>query len=106
MVKIAIAGGSGQVAREIINAIRARERHSIVILTRSDTSTTVGSSGIKWKQVDYEDKTALRDTLRGIDTVLSFIQLLSDPGQKAQKNLIDAAIAAGVRRFSPSEYGR
>ncbi|RYO97882.1 hypothetical protein DL765_011007 [Monosporascus sp. GIB2] len=32
-------------------------------------------------------------------------RILSDPDQKAQKNLIDAAIAAGVKRFAPSEYG-
>ncbi|RYO80438.1 hypothetical protein DL766_001326 [Monosporascus sp. MC13-8B] len=32
-------------------------------------------------------------------------EILSDPDQKAQKNLIDAAIAAGVKRFAPSEYG-
>lgn len=46
------------------------------------------------------------EALRGVHTLLSFIQLLSDPDQKAQKNLIDAAIAAGVKRFAPSEYGR
>jgi len=44
--------------------------------------------------------------LHGIHTLLSFIQLLADPEQKAQKNLIDAAVAAGVKRFAPSEYGR
>ena len=30
----------------------------------------------------------------------------ADPDQKAQRNLIDAAIEAGVKRFAPSEYGR
>jgi hypothetical protein len=56
--------------------------------------------------VDYDDKETLVEALQGIHTVLSFIQLLSDPEQKAQKSLIDAAIAAGVKRFAPSEYGR
>jgi hypothetical protein len=37
---------------------------------------------------------------------LSFIQLLADPENMAQKNLIDAAIVAGVKRFAPSEWGR
>lgn len=62
--------------------------------------------GIKWQTVDYHDKGALIEALRGTHTVLSFVQLLSDPDQKAQKNLIDAAISAGVKRFAPSEYGR
>jgi hypothetical protein len=56
--------------------------------------------------VNYDDKSELVEALRGIHTVLSFIQLLSDPGNTAQKNLIDAAIVAGVKRFAPSEWGR
>ncbi|KAI1105977.1 hypothetical protein F4804DRAFT_302512 [Jackrogersella minutella] len=55
--------------------------------------------------VDYNDKAALTETLRGIHTLLSFVQILSDPNQQSQKNLIDAAITAGVKRFAPSEYG-
>lgn len=55
--------------------------------------------------VDYTNKDHLAEALRGTHTVLSFIQLLSDPGQQSQKNLIDACVAAGVKRFAPSEYG-
>jgi hypothetical protein len=56
--------------------------------------------------VDYENLENLVHVLRGVHTVLSFIQILSDVDQKSQKNLIDAAILAGVKRFAPSEYGR
>ena len=56
--------------------------------------------------VNYDDQETLAVALQGVHTVLSFIQVLSDPEQKAQKNLIDAAIIAGVKRFAPSEYGR
>ena len=62
--------------------------------------------GFTWRTVNYDDNEDLADALQGIHTVLSFIQLLSDPENKAQKNLIDAAIAAGVKRFAPSEWGR
>lgn len=43
----------------------------------------------------------------GIDTVLSFLAI-PDPSSmiRLQKNMIDAAIEAGVRRFAPSEWGR
>jgi saccharopine dehydrogenase-like NADP-dependent oxidoreductase len=61
--------------------------------------------GVQALAVDYKDKEGLVETLRGSHTVVSFIQLLSDPGQESQKNLIDACIAAGVKRFAPSEYG-
>ncbi len=56
--------------------------------------------------MNYDDQSELVEALQGVHTVLSFIQLLSDPENKSQKNLIDAAIAAGVRRFAPSEWGR
>ena len=62
--------------------------------------------GIRWQKIDYDDKNSLVETLRGTHTLLSFVQILSDPDQKSQKNLIDAAIAAGVKRFAPSDYGR
>lgn len=56
--------------------------------------------------VDYGDKASLTEALRGIHTILSFVQVLWDPEQQTQKNIIEAAIAAGVKRFAPSEFGR
>lgn len=62
--------------------------------------------GVHWRTVNYDDQSDLEEALRGTHTVFSFVQLLSDPGGKTQKNLIDAAITAGVKRFAPSEHGR
>jgi len=45
----------------------------------------------------------LKTALQGVHTVLSFV--LSDPENIAQKNLIAASVAAGVKRFAPSEWG-
>ena len=56
--------------------------------------------------VDYDNPESLVDALYEVHTVLSFIQILLDIDQKAQRSLIDAAIEAGVKRFAPSEYGR
>lgn len=61
---------------------------------------------VHWHRVDYEDQKSLLQALGGVSTVLSFIQLLNDPENRSQKNLIDACIAAGVYRFAPSEWGR
>lgn len=58
----------------------------------------------EWVQVDYTDKEQLSKVLHGIDTVLSFITPQTDPGNIAQKNLIDASIRGGVKRFAPSEW--
>jgi len=48
----------------------------------------------------------LIEALQGIHTVLSFTQPMADPTNTVQKNLIDAAIVAGVKRFAPSQWGR
>lgn len=55
-------------------------------------------------QVDYEDIAHLTQTLQGVHTLLCFITPQSDPGNCAQKNLIDAAVKAGVVRYAPSEW--
>jgi len=53
--------------------------------------------------VDYESPQSLKDALRGIDAVISTLGKMS--GLECQFRLIDAAVAAGVKRFIPSEFG-
>lgn len=60
--------------------------------------------GLTWAKTNYQDRTQLAGILEGVHTVLSFITPQSDPGNLAQKNLISAAIQAGVKRFAPSEW--
>jgi hypothetical protein len=66
--------------------------------------------GVTWRVVNYKNKTGLVEVLTGIHTVLSFVNqptlMAEDEENNSQKNLIDASIAAGVKRFAPSEYGR
>ncbi|KAF2002574.1 NAD(P)-binding protein [Amniculicola lignicola CBS 123094] len=81
MVKIAVAGGTGNVATEILKSAIASGKQDITILTRSDP------------------------VLKGFDTVLSFLVVHLDEGCKVQRNLIQACVKAGVRRFAPSEWG-
>ncbi|KAJ6000669.1 NAD(P)-binding protein [Penicillium waksmanii] len=124
MVKIAIAGGSSTVANEIIDALVATQRHEIVIFSRKvhntpllfwaaeliidmivqDIPTEKTALGITWKNTTYQDKDQLVEALDGVHTVLSFLVTQEDPASIAQKNLIDAAIQAGVKRFAPSEW--
>lgn len=73
---------------------------------KQQPTSTESRFGVTWRTVAYDDRGGLMEVLRGVHTVLSFIQLLSDPDQQAQRTLIDASIAAGVKRFAPSEYGR
>ncbi|MCJ1471918.1 hypothetical protein MMC13_000559 [Lambiella insularis] len=104
MVKIAIAGGSGNVALEVIDALVATEKHEILLLSRKDVPDQDGRRGVTWAKTSYQDPKELRGILGGVHTVLSFIVTQSDPGNISQKNLIDAAIQTGVKRFAPSEW--
>ncbi|KAK3312309.1 hypothetical protein B0H66DRAFT_396595 [Apodospora peruviana] len=104
MVKIAISGGSGEVAHEIIDKLLAKGKHEIVILSRKDPNPEETIEGTTWAKVDYADKESLLRALQGAHTVLCFITSHLDPEGTAQKNLVDAAIEAGVKRFAPSEW--
>ncbi|KAL2825340.1 NAD(P)-binding protein [Aspergillus cavernicola] len=103
MVKIAVAGGSGNVAQEIIDVLVATGRHEILILSRKDIPTE-STPGITWIKANYEDTESLTQILQGVHTVLSFVSEQESQSSPFQKNLIDAAIKAGVKRFAPSEW--
>ncbi|KAK3353886.1 NmrA-like family protein [Lasiosphaeria hispida] len=122
MVKIALAGGSGEVAHEIIDGLLAAGKHELTILSRKvlpkswpfpqsvltnrHQDATPGGliEGTTWVKVDYQDKQSLVQALKGIHTVLSFIVVQQDPGNVAQINLIEASVEAGVKRLAPNEW--
>ncbi|KAL5340302.1 hypothetical protein BJX70DRAFT_123445 [Aspergillus crustosus] len=104
MVKIALAGGSGNVASEIIDALVATGKHEIVIFTGKDVDAQKASSGITWIKTDYEDTNQLAKALEGVHTLLSFVTEQELQTSPIQRRLIDAAVQAGVKRFSPSEW--
>lgn len=59
---------------------------------------------VSWIKVDYLDPKQLEVALQGVHTVLSFAATPEDPTSQAQKNLIDASIKCGVKRFAPCEW--
>jgi hypothetical protein len=52
--------------------------------------------------VDYTSFDSLKSAFDGQDAVVSVVATLAVPGQKTA---VDAAVAAGVKRFIPSEFG-
>ncbi|TAQ86952.1 hypothetical protein B7494_g4724 [Chlorociboria aeruginascens] len=75
-------------------------------VARNGATAGNGTPGVILRVVNYNDQCDLVEALRGIHTVLSFVnQPMANPQNDSQKNLIDASIAAGVKRFAPSEYG-
>lgn len=77
---------------------------SVTGVTReaSTNSTPKFPDTVPVKSVDYTSFDALKAAFKNQDAVVSVV---GAPGVPAQKTAIDAAIAAGVKRFIPSEFG-
>ena len=96
---VAVAGASGNLGPSIVEGL-LKAGFSVTALTRLD-STSKQAAGVKVAPVDYASVESLTAALKGHDAVVSTLNTaVSD-----QKPLIDAAIAAGVQRFLPSEFG-
>ncbi|KAF4465899.1 hypothetical protein FALBO_7247 [Fusarium albosuccineum] len=104
MAKITLAGGTSTFARDIIDAILAKGKHEITVLSRQAAGRPE-EQNVKQIAVNYDDSAELVRVLRGSDVLLCFFPSF-DPATAVsrQKNLIDAAIKANVRRFAPSEW--
>lgn len=72
---------------------------NITVLTRA-TSTASFPAGVTVRKSDFS-LTKLRGALTGQDAVISAVGATAFT---EQKKLIDAAVAAGVSRFIPSEF--
>ncbi|KAJ5934582.1 hypothetical protein N7466_004129 [Penicillium verhagenii] len=103
MVKIAVAGGSSSVGQEVIDVLLSTNKHELLLLSRKDAPADEAIQGVTWVKTDYTDVNLLAEALQGVNTVLSFVTE-QDIASPIQKNLIDAAIQAGVKRFAPSEW--
>ncbi|RMZ80971.1 hypothetical protein DV738_g2349, partial [Chaetothyriales sp. CBS 135597] len=101
---VAVAGATGNLGPHIVNALIAA-KHPVTILTRqgsSNASKLPKSDLITIKEVDLTSVASLTPALEGVEVVVSVVASAS---AGSQNPLIDASIAAGVRRFLPSEFG-
>ncbi|KAI3322776.1 NAD(P)-binding protein [Xylariaceae sp. AK1471] len=99
---VTVVGGSGNlgqaVVRELLDA-----GFAVTVLTREgSTSTSTLPSEVVSKEVDYSSVDSLTSALEGQDALVSTIATVAVRGQQP---LVDAAVAAGVKRIIPSEFG-
>ncbi|KAM0251894.1 hypothetical protein ACHAQJ_007956 [Trichoderma viride] len=102
--KIAVAGATGELGIPIVNALLAAG-YSVTALTRhgsSNASKLPTSSNLSVAEVDYSSVQSLRTALKDHTVVVS---TLTSTSVDDQNTLIDGAVAAGVERFIPSEFG-
>ncbi|KAL2864399.1 aromatic alcohol reductase [Aspergillus lucknowensis] len=97
---IVLAGVSGNLGPAILAAVAAAP-FTVTVFTRPGSHQTV-PDGVKVVEVDYTSTANLTKNLTGIDAVVSTIPPTAAAAQTA---LIHAAVAAGVSRFLPSEFG-
>jgi uncharacterized protein YbjT (DUF2867 family) len=96
---VIVIGASGSIGPHIVSAL-LENGFSVSALTRTTSSATFPSTVIVYR-TDYS-KASLVEAFEGQDAVVSGIATFS---AYQQADIIDAAVAAGVKRFVPSEYG-
>ena len=97
---VTLVGATGNVGAIALEKLSA-SKHNLQVLRRLGSKSTFPPS-VKVIDVDFASLSALTSALQGQDVVISTL-----PAEVAslQVTIIDAAIAAGVSRFLPTEYG-
>ncbi|KAL4750599.1 hypothetical protein BDW72DRAFT_175510 [Aspergillus terricola var. indicus] len=93
--------GKGSLGTVLLDEL-LNNNFTVTVLTRSVSSATFIPPGAALKEVDYTSIESLKSALAGHDIVIS---TLTSSVISLQKPVIDAAIAVGVKRFIPAEYG-
>ncbi|KAF4630869.1 hypothetical protein G7Y89_g7262 [Cudoniella acicularis] len=99
--KIAVAGGTGTLGSVVVKELIKSGLFNITVLTR-ETSTHTFPPEVKVAKVNYDSIDSITEVLKGQDALVSTLGTLAVGNQK---QLIDAAVKAGVKRIIPSEFG-
>jgi nucleoside-diphosphate-sugar epimerase len=91
---------TGTLGRHVLKAL-VDANFQVTVLTRSE-KPGAHDARVRVVKVDFTSVESLTAALQGVDGVVSTV---SAEAIENQTILIDAAIAAGVKRFIPSEYG-
>lgn len=98
---IAIAGASGALGSPIFNRFAQSNDFNVRVLKRAGSKSTF-PEGTDVVEVDYSSLESLTAALKGQDVIIS---TLTSTAVGDQDTLVDAAVAAGVQRIIPSEFG-
>ncbi|KAG4443102.1 hypothetical protein IFR05_001428 [Cadophora sp. M221] len=98
---VAVLGAGGALGTPVLKAILDSGKFNVTVIVRPASTSTFASS-VKVVKADYSSLDSLTSALKGQDAVVSTVGM---EGLTGQSVLIDAAIAAGVKRILPSEFG-
>ncbi|KAH7397153.1 hypothetical protein BKA66DRAFT_453736 [Pyrenochaeta sp. MPI-SDFR-AT-0127] len=108
MVIVAVAGGTGGVGRALVEAIHARQKHEVMILSRQKNDALANDLNIPIIVVDYSSVEGLKKVFeeQKIHTVISALLTIPGEGVPPEVNMIQAAEASkATERFIPSNWG-
>lgn len=104
---VLLAGATGDLGSRILRNLVALGA-TVRVLTRPGTGpgriSELRAQGVEVTQAGYDDPAGLRRACTGVDCVVSAINGLDDVILGAQSRLLEAAVAAGVPRFIPSDF--
>ncbi|KAH8688704.1 hypothetical protein BGW36DRAFT_434003 [Talaromyces proteolyticus] len=108
MVIVAVAGGTGAVGRNIVEALISQGKHEVIILSRTADAAKEEEIGARLVATDYKGVAALTKILEdnNVHTVISTLFMSPNGAGLLEQNLIRAADASKTtKRFVPSEFG-
>lgn len=105
--KILVAGSTGDLGGKIIDALLEQNAQVRAIVRKESNLQKIDalrSKGVEVIEVDMDNIDELKSACMGVSCIVSALSGLRQTILVAQKNLFDAAIAAKVPRFIPSDY--
>ncbi|RVX75741.1 hypothetical protein B0A52_00097 [Exophiala mesophila] len=102
--KVALSGATGNIGAPILKGLLAANL-PVLVLTRKgskSSSKLPKADNLSVAEVDYSSVSDLTAALKGVEVVVS---AFASDALGGQNPLIDASVAAGVKRYIPSEYG-
>ena len=105
---IVLAGSTGELGLLIAHHLRRRGAAVRALIRPGSAASAEAESlrlqGVEVVAVDYDDPAALQAACQGAACVVSALSGLRPVIVEAQTRLLDAAVAAGVPRFIPSDF--
>ncbi|KAK6209493.1 isoflavone reductase [Colletotrichum tabaci] len=98
---ILLIGAGGNLGLPVLEALLAIPSYKVRVLARKE-STSVFPEGVPVFKADYSKQAEIQLAMEGQDVVICMVEPFATGNQNI---FIDAAIAAGVKRFFPSEFG-
>ena len=107
MTTIIVAGATGDLGERTARALVARGATVRALLRKGSSPAKVErvrATAAEPLIVDFDDAASLTAACAGADCVVSAVSGLADVIVETQTRLLDAAVAAGVPRFIPSDF--